>query len=135
MLDEWGTQGLLGLWRLPFSSTSCGRGTQRSPRLTRTTPPPGSCWLPGRTAWGGGRGSTRTSLVHPAALLVYRVFRKEAKRTTKVLHGLLHVLALITALVGEFLGEALPPSAHLPFPDSRHPSQDTGCRKEPRRPR
>ncbi|XP_045693484.1 transmembrane ascorbate-dependent reductase CYB561 [Phyllostomus hastatus] len=34
------------------------------------------------------------------ALLVYRVFRKEAKRTTKVLHGLLHVFALITALVG-----------------------------------
>ncbi|XP_038483115.1 transmembrane ascorbate-dependent reductase CYB561 isoform X1 [Canis lupus baileyi] len=34
------------------------------------------------------------------ALLVYRVFRNEAKRTTKVLHGLLHVLALIIALVG-----------------------------------
>lgn len=34
------------------------------------------------------------------ALLVYRVFRNETKRTTKVLHGLLHVLALIIALVG-----------------------------------
>ncbi|XP_006897858.1 PREDICTED: cytochrome b561-like [Elephantulus edwardii] len=34
------------------------------------------------------------------ALLVYRVFRNEAKRTTKVLHGLLHVLAFIIALVG-----------------------------------
>uniref|UniRef100_A0A8C5KJX7 Transmembrane ascorbate-dependent reductase CYB561 n=1 Tax=Jaculus jaculus TaxID=51337 RepID=A0A8C5KJX7_JACJA len=34
------------------------------------------------------------------ALLVYRVFRKEAKRTTKVLHGLLHVFAFIIALVG-----------------------------------
>ncbi|XP_045381904.1 LOW QUALITY PROTEIN: transmembrane ascorbate-dependent reductase CYB561 [Lemur catta] len=34
------------------------------------------------------------------ALLVYRVFRKEAKRTTKVLHGVLHVFALIIALVG-----------------------------------
>ncbi|XP_017404719.1 cytochrome b561 isoform X1 [Cebus imitator] len=34
------------------------------------------------------------------ALLVYRVFRNEAKRTTKVLHGLLHVFALIIALVG-----------------------------------
>lgn len=44
------------------------------------------------------------------ALLVYRVFRNEAKRTTKVLHGLLHVFAFIIALVGEFLGTAsLPP--------------------------
>uniref|UniRef100_F6XMA2 Transmembrane ascorbate-dependent reductase CYB561 n=1 Tax=Monodelphis domestica TaxID=13616 RepID=F6XMA2_MONDO len=34
------------------------------------------------------------------ALLVYRVFRNEAKRTTKILHGLLHVFALIIALVG-----------------------------------
>ncbi|KAM5274837.1 transmembrane ascorbate-dependent reductase CYB561 [Ctenodactylus gundi] len=34
------------------------------------------------------------------ALLVYRVFRKETKRTTKVLHGLLHVFAFIIALVG-----------------------------------
>nr|XP_008530919.1 PREDICTED: cytochrome b561 isoform X2 [Equus przewalskii] len=34
------------------------------------------------------------------ALLVYRVFRNEAKRTTKVLHGLLHVFAFIIALVG-----------------------------------
>ncbi|XP_032768914.1 cytochrome b561 [Rattus rattus] len=34
------------------------------------------------------------------ALLVYRVFRKEAKRTTKILHGLLHVFAFIIALVG-----------------------------------
>lgn len=42
----------------------------------------------------------------PQALLVYRVFRKEAKRTTKVLHGLLHVVAFIIALVGEFLGTA-----------------------------
>lgn len=46
----------------------------------------------------------------PQALLVYRVFRKEAKRTTKILHGLLHVAAFIIALVGEFLGTAfLPP--------------------------
>lgn len=44
---------------------------------------------------------------------MYRVFRKEAKRTTKILHGLLHVVALIIALVGEFLGAALssPPAA------------------------
>uniref|UniRef100_A0A2I3M425 Transmembrane ascorbate-dependent reductase CYB561 n=1 Tax=Papio anubis TaxID=9555 RepID=A0A2I3M425_PAPAN len=42
------------------------------------------------------------------ALLVYRVFRNEAKRTTKVLHGLLHIFALVIALVGEFLGAAFP---------------------------
>uniref|UniRef100_A0A8D1QMJ6 Transmembrane ascorbate-dependent reductase CYB561 n=1 Tax=Sus scrofa TaxID=9823 RepID=A0A8D1QMJ6_PIG len=41
------------------------------------------------------------SLSHgPPALLVYRVFRNEAKRTTKILHGLLHVLAFVIALVG-----------------------------------
>lgn len=34
------------------------------------------------------------------ALLVYRVFRKEAKRTTKVLHGLLHAFAFVISLVG-----------------------------------
>ncbi|XP_068932347.1 transmembrane ascorbate-dependent reductase CYB561 [Petaurus breviceps papuanus] len=34
------------------------------------------------------------------ALLVYRVFRNEAKRTTKILHGLLHIFALVIALVG-----------------------------------
>uniref|UniRef100_A0A7N4PFF2 Transmembrane ascorbate-dependent reductase CYB561 n=1 Tax=Sarcophilus harrisii TaxID=9305 RepID=A0A7N4PFF2_SARHA len=34
------------------------------------------------------------------ALLVYRVFRNETKRTTKILHGLLHIFALIIALVG-----------------------------------
>ncbi|KAF1604616.1 Cytochrome b561, partial [Eudyptes chrysolophus] len=34
------------------------------------------------------------------ALLVYRVFRHEAKRSTKVLHALLHGLALVIALVG-----------------------------------
>lgn len=34
------------------------------------------------------------------ALLVYRVFRNEAKRTTKVLHWLLHAFAFIIALVG-----------------------------------
>ncbi|KYO46533.1 transmembrane ascorbate-dependent reductase CYB561 [Alligator mississippiensis] len=34
------------------------------------------------------------------ALLVYRVFRNESKRSTKILHGLLHVLALVIALVG-----------------------------------
>ncbi|NXU00506.1 CY561 protein, partial [Buphagus erythrorhynchus] len=35
------------------------------------------------------------------ALLVYRVFRHEAKRSTKALHALLHGLALVIALVGE----------------------------------
>ncbi|XP_075299710.1 transmembrane ascorbate-dependent reductase CYB561 [Opisthocomus hoazin] len=34
------------------------------------------------------------------ALLVYRVFRREAKRSTKTLHALLHGLALAVALVG-----------------------------------
>ncbi|NXS12985.1 CY561 protein, partial [Neodrepanis coruscans] len=34
------------------------------------------------------------------ALLVYRVFRNEAKRSTKALHALLHGLALVIALVG-----------------------------------
>lgn len=34
------------------------------------------------------------------ALLVYRVFRNESKRITKMLHGLLHALALVIALVG-----------------------------------
>ncbi|XP_040845323.1 transmembrane ascorbate-dependent reductase CYB561 [Ochotona curzoniae] len=34
------------------------------------------------------------------ALLVYRVFRKEPKRTTKIVHGLLHVFAFVIALVG-----------------------------------
>ncbi|XP_053821240.1 transmembrane ascorbate-dependent reductase CYB561 [Vidua chalybeata] len=34
------------------------------------------------------------------ALLVYRVFRHEAKRSTKALHALLHGLALAIALVG-----------------------------------
>ncbi|NXV80497.1 CY561 protein, partial [Atlantisia rogersi] len=38
------------------------------------------------------------------ALLVYRVFRHEAKRSTKVLHALLHGLALAIALVGERQG-------------------------------
>lgn len=36
----------------------------------------------------------------PSALLVYRVFRNEAKRSTKTLHALLHGLALVIALVG-----------------------------------
>ncbi|XP_042302125.1 transmembrane ascorbate-dependent reductase CYB561 isoform X2 [Sceloporus undulatus] len=34
------------------------------------------------------------------ALLVFRVFRNESKRATKILHGLLHSLALVVALVG-----------------------------------
>ncbi|CAM5128443.1 unnamed protein product [Natator depressus] len=34
------------------------------------------------------------------ALLVYRVFRNETKRSAKILHGLLHAFALVIALVG-----------------------------------
>ncbi|KAL8175814.1 UNVERIFIED_CONTAM: hypothetical protein K2H54_008902 [Gekko kuhli] len=37
---------------------------------------------------------------HLEALLVYRIFRNESKRSTKILHGLLHALALVIALVG-----------------------------------
>lgn len=39
-----------------------------------------------------------------AALLVYRVFRNEPKRSTKALHALLHGLALLIALVGACCG-------------------------------
>ncbi|KAG9474398.1 hypothetical protein GDO78_004610 [Eleutherodactylus coqui] len=34
------------------------------------------------------------------ALLVFRVFRNETKRATKILHGALHILALIVSVVG-----------------------------------
>uniref|UniRef100_A0A8C5PZ96 Transmembrane ascorbate-dependent reductase CYB561 n=1 Tax=Leptobrachium leishanense TaxID=445787 RepID=A0A8C5PZ96_9ANUR len=34
------------------------------------------------------------------ALLVYRVFRNETKKATKILHGVLHIFALIISLVG-----------------------------------
>ncbi|XP_058714003.1 transmembrane ascorbate-dependent reductase CYB561 isoform X2 [Poecile atricapillus] len=40
------------------------------------------------------------TLLATTALLVYRVFRHEAKRSTKALHALLHGLALVIALVG-----------------------------------
>lgn len=59
----------------------------------------------------------------PAALLVYRVFRNEAKRATKILHGLLHVFAFIIALVGEFRGSALPPPYWPPPPSPFQASQ------------
>lgn len=35
------------------------------------------------------------------AILVYRVFRNEAKRNTKLLHGIIHLLALIISIVGK----------------------------------
>ncbi|KAK5856843.1 hypothetical protein PBY51_008411 [Eleginops maclovinus] len=34
------------------------------------------------------------------AILVYRVFRNEAKRNVKILHGVIHLLALIVTVVG-----------------------------------
>ncbi|XP_076609794.1 transmembrane ascorbate-dependent reductase CYB561 isoform X2 [Chaetodon auriga] len=34
------------------------------------------------------------------AILVYRVFRNEAKRNVKLLHGIIHLLALIASIVG-----------------------------------
>lgn len=52
----------------------------------------------------GGRPHGSSSALSPAALLVYRVFRHEAKRSTKALHALLHGLALLIALVGERRG-------------------------------
>lgn len=36
-----------------------------------------------------------------AAILVYRVFRNEAKRNVKLLHGIIHLLALIFSIIGE----------------------------------
>ena len=35
------------------------------------------------------------------AILVYRVFRNEAKRNVKLLHGIIHLLALIISIIGE----------------------------------
>lgn len=35
------------------------------------------------------------------AILVYRVFHNEAKRNIKVLHGIIHLLALILSIIGE----------------------------------
>ncbi|XP_031148374.1 cytochrome b561 isoform X1 [Sander lucioperca] len=63
----------------------------------------------GGFAWDG---SGREFNVHPLcmvlglvflqgdAILVYRVFRHEAKRNVKVLHGIIHLLALIISIVG-----------------------------------
>lgn len=35
-------------------------------------------------------------------VLVYRVFRNESKRSVKILHALLHMMALIISIVGKF---------------------------------
>lgn len=35
-------------------------------------------------------------------VLVYRVFRDESKRSVKILHALLHMMALIISVVGKF---------------------------------
>lgn len=78
----------------------------------------------GRKAWRSGECIDFPSLV-PTALLVYRVFRNEAKRTIKVLHGLLHVFAFIIALVGEFLGTAFPSLFRRLLLGI--PGRDTGC--------
>ncbi|XP_070837187.1 transmembrane ascorbate-dependent reductase CYB561 [Chaetodon trifascialis] len=63
----------------------------------------------GGFAWDG---STLEFNVHPLcmvlglvflqgdAILVYRVFRNEAKRNVKLLHGIIHLLALIASIVG-----------------------------------
>lgn len=69
--------------------------------------PPTCVQHPGET-WGAGEVGDPpkgcSSALSPAALLVYRVFRHEAKRSTKALHALLHGLALVVALVGERRG-------------------------------
>ncbi|XP_044188458.1 transmembrane ascorbate-dependent reductase CYB561 [Thunnus albacares] len=38
--------------------------------------------------------------LHGDAILVYRVFRNEAKRNVKVLHGIIHLFALIISIIG-----------------------------------
>ncbi|XP_029365290.1 transmembrane ascorbate-dependent reductase CYB561 isoform X2 [Echeneis naucrates] len=38
--------------------------------------------------------------LHGDAILVYRVFRNEKKRNVKVLHGVIHLLAIIISIVG-----------------------------------
>ncbi|CAG5898169.1 unnamed protein product [Menidia menidia] len=39
-------------------------------------------------------------LILSSALLVYRVFRNEAKRNVKLLHGIIHLFALIISIIG-----------------------------------
>uniref|UniRef100_UPI0037E893A0 transmembrane ascorbate-dependent reductase CYB561 n=1 Tax=Semicossyphus pulcher TaxID=241346 RepID=UPI0037E893A0 len=63
----------------------------------------------GGFAWDG---SAQEFNVHPLcmvlgmvflqgdAILVYRIFRNEAKRNVKVLHGIIHLLALILSIIG-----------------------------------
>ncbi|KAM9779677.1 transmembrane ascorbate-dependent reductase CYB561 [Neosynchiropus ocellatus] len=63
----------------------------------------------GGFAWDG---SAREFNLHPLcmvlglvflqgdAILVYRVFRNEAKRNVKVLHGVIHLLALVVSIAG-----------------------------------
>lgn len=64
--------------------------------------PRGMCWF-----WGGGMPVDTAPLLtalSPSALLVYRAFRNEARRSTKALHALLHGLALLIALFGGCCG-------------------------------
>lgn len=35
------------------------------------------------------------------AILVYRVFRNESKKNVKLLHSIIHLLALIMSIIGE----------------------------------
>nr|XP_045231769.1 transmembrane ascorbate-dependent reductase CYB561 isoform X1 [Macaca fascicularis] len=83
-----GPRAPLPAWETPPRSPPGCHGDAVTPR-------------PGEPAEQPGRGTGRLAgRSGRRALLVYRVFRNEAKRTTKVLHGLLHVFALVIALVG-----------------------------------
>nr|XP_037849689.1 uncharacterized protein CYB561 isoform X3 [Chlorocebus sabaeus] len=83
-----GPRAPLPAWETPPRSPPGCHGDAVTPRPAEPAERPGR---------GAGRLAGRSGR---RALLVYRVFRNEAKRTTKVLHGLLHVFALVIALVG-----------------------------------
>ena len=48
-----------------------------------------------------GTVSNMSLSVRPPAIMVYRVFRNENKRSVKILHAVLHVTALIFSIIGE----------------------------------
>ncbi|XP_033827449.1 transmembrane ascorbate-dependent reductase CYB561 [Periophthalmus magnuspinnatus] len=54
------------------------------------------------------------------AILVYRVFRNEAKRSVKLLHGVVHLLALIVTIVGVVAVFDFHRASHIPSMYSLH---------------